>query len=61
MLACIHMAEMTGEPRWRIIFEDQAKRLLGDLMETADGPIWTQDLYGKQQQYLGPGMGSRGT
>lgn len=60
MLACIHMAEMTGEVRWRTIFEDQAKRLLDDLTETARSPIWTQDLYGKQQQYLGPVHGFAG-
>ena len=43
MLACIHMAEMTDEARWRTAFEAQAKRLLDDLKETAGAPIWTQD------------------
>ena len=30
MLAAIHMAEMTQEPRWRGLFEMQAARLLAD-------------------------------
>ena len=42
MLACVCMAEITGEARWRAIFEVQAERLLGDLQESADGPIWVQ-------------------
>jgi hypothetical protein len=35
MLACIHMAEITGEARWRAIFEVQAERLWR-LAESAD-------------------------
>ena len=45
MIACCHMAAMTAEPRWRALFAIQAARLLGDLEETDDGPLWTQDLY----------------
>ena len=60
MLACVHMAEMTGEPRWRALFEEQAARLLDELEETADGPMWTQDLYGRRQQWLGPVHGYAG-
>lgn len=60
MLACIHMAEMTGEPRWRALFAAQAVRLLDELEETADGPLWTQDLYGKHLRYLGPVHGYAG-
>jgi hypothetical protein len=37
MLACVHMSEMTGEPRWRALFEAQAARLLGELEETPEG------------------------
>jgi hypothetical protein len=44
MLAAIHMDELTGESRWRGLFERQAARLLGDLEETSQGPLWTQDL-----------------
>jgi hypothetical protein len=53
MLACIFMDEMTGEPRWRAIFEEQTERLLADLIEADDGPIWIQDLYGQQSKWLG--------
>ena len=60
MLACIHMAEMTGEPRWRALFAVQAERLLGDLEETTSGPLWMQDLYGRKAQYLGPVHGYAG-
>ena len=44
MLACVHMSEITGEPRWRALFEAQAARLLEELEETPEGPLWTQDL-----------------
>ena len=60
MLACVHMAEMTGEPRWKALFTAQATRLLGELEETAYGPLWTQDLYGRHLQYLGPVHGYAG-
>jgi hypothetical protein len=54
MIACCHMAAMTGEPRWRELFATRAARLLEDLEETDNGPLWTQDLYGRQLRYLGP-------
>lgn len=60
MLACIHMAEMTGEARWRSLFVTQANRLLDDLEEGDRGPLWTQDLYGRTVQYLGPVHGYAG-
>jgi hypothetical protein len=60
MLACIHMDGMTGEPRWRALFEVQAARLLGELQETENGPLWTQDLYGHHLQWLGPVHGYAG-
>jgi hypothetical protein len=60
MLACVHMAEMTNEERWKSMFAVQAARLLADLEETTEGPLWTQDLYGKQQRYLGPVHGFAG-
>ena len=44
MLGCVHMSEITGEPRWRALFEAQAARLLEELEETPEGPLWTQDL-----------------
>jgi hypothetical protein len=60
MLACIHMAEMTGDARWRSLFITQANRLLDDLEESERGPLWTQDLYGRTVQYLGPVHGYAG-
>jgi hypothetical protein len=60
MIACVHMAAMTGEPRWRDLFAIQAARLLDDLEETDDGPLWTQDLYGQLLRYLGPVHGYAG-
>jgi hypothetical protein len=48
------------DPRWRALFEAQAERLLAELRETAAGPVWIQDLYGRQQIYLGPVHGFAG-
>lgn len=60
MVAAIHMAEMTQEPRWRELFEVQAARLLADLEDTPQGPLWTQDLYGQRDRFLGPVHGFAG-
>lgn len=60
MLACVHMAGMAVEPRWQALFATQADRLLDGLEETADGPLWTQDLYGQHLRYLGPVHGYAG-
>jgi len=60
MLACVHMAEMTDEPRWRALFMTQAARLLGELRETDLGPLWIQDLYRTQYRWLGPVHGYAG-
>src|SRR5262252_4676694 len=60
MIACLHMAAMTAQPRWRALFAIQAARLLADLEETDDGPLWTQDLYGRRLRYLGPVHGYAG-
>jgi hypothetical protein len=60
MIACAHMATMTAEPRWRELFKIQAARLLNELEETDDGPLWTQDLYGRRLRYLGPVHGYAG-
>jgi hypothetical protein len=54
MLACIFMDMMAGEARWRSLFATQAVRLLEELEDTDLGPLWTQDLYGSRQCYLGP-------
>jgi hypothetical protein len=60
MLACLFMSEMTCEPRWRMLYEAQAERLLDELEETDDGPLWTQDLYGSRRRWLGPVHGFAG-
>jgi hypothetical protein len=60
MIACLSMSEMTSEARWRATFETQAERLLADLKETSDGPIWEQDLYGRHLKFLGPVHGYAG-
>jgi hypothetical protein len=60
MLACLSMAEMTGEPRWRSLYEVQAARLLSDLEDGAAGPMWEQDLYGRRTKFLGPVHGYAG-
>jgi hypothetical protein len=60
MLACVHMSEMTGDPRWCAVFEAQSARLLEELEETPEGPLWTQDLYGRRQCWLGPVHGYTG-
>jgi lantibiotic modifying enzyme len=60
MLACIHMSEMTSEPRWQQLFRVQAARLLDELEEADNGPLWTQDLYGSHLQWLGPVHGYAG-
>jgi hypothetical protein len=60
MLTCVHMSEMTGDPRWRALFEAQARHLLEALEETPEGPLWTQDLYGSRRRWLGPVHGYAG-
>lgn len=62
LLASLHMAEATGEPRWR----DQLERGLAILFDAMiyDEPLgawlWVQDMYGKQTRYLGAGHGFAG-
>jgi hypothetical protein len=60
MVACVHMAAMTGQARWRELFAIQAARLLDDLEDADAGALWTQDLYGRRLRYLGPVHGYAG-
>lgn len=60
LLAALHMDALTGEPRWRRLFEAQAARLIDALEDTPDGRLWTQDLYGQHRQWLGPVHGFAG-
>ncbi len=45
---------------WRGLLEAQAGRLLADLEDTPQGPLWTQDLYGQRDRWLGPVHGFAG-
>jgi hypothetical protein len=60
MVAAVHMGKMTEEERWRGLFEVQAARLLAELEDTPQGPLWTQDLYGARDRFLGPVHGFAG-
>lgn len=62
LLATLHMAEATGEPRWREQLE-RGLRILWDAMVFDEGLgawLWVQDMYGKQARYLGAGHGFAG-
>lgn len=59
LLASLHMAEATGEPRWRDQLE-RGLRILWDAMvfdAELGGWLWVQDMYGRQTRYLGAGHG----
>jgi hypothetical protein len=60
MGSAVHMGKMTEEERWRGLFEVQAARLLAELEDTPQGPLWTQDLYGAKDRFLGPVHGFAG-
>jgi hypothetical protein len=60
MLACVFAAEMTGEARWRELYLAQSRRLLDELEDTDQGPLWTQHLYGRTMKFLGPVHGYDG-
>jgi hypothetical protein len=60
MLACIHMRRLTDEPRFIELYRTQANRLLAALETDGEAPIWTQELYGRRQRYLGPVHGFAG-
>lgn len=53
MLACTFAHRITGEDRWRTLFQEQAQELLSDIAETEQGPLWSQQLYGQTSHYLG--------
>ena len=60
MLACVFAHELTGEDRWRTLFQAQAERMLADLADGPDGPIWTQVMYRQTSRFLGPVHGFAG-
>jgi len=59
LLASLHMAQATGEPRWREQLE-RGLRILRSAMVFDEGLgawLWVQDMYGKQRRFLGAGHG----
>jgi len=60
MLACLHMHGMTGEERFIALFREQARKLVGEIEERAEGGIWTQHLYGRHLRWLGAVHGFAG-
>ena len=51
------LIERTGEPRWAVAWRELAERLLASQGEHG---FWTQDLYGKVEELLGPAHGTAG-
>lgn len=60
VMAAIHMAEATGQDRWRELVRE-AVRIIVDEMEpdpnAAGAWVWVQDLYGRRRTMLGAGHG----
>lgn len=55
MLAAYFMFQWTQGTRWQEVFNAQATRLLQAWQPVEGaGYLWTIDLYGKEQQWLGP-------
>ncbi|HEY9749675.1 MAG TPA: LanC-like protein [Allocoleopsis sp.] len=55
MLAAYFMHQWTQESRWQEVFQSQAALLLREWQPVGEaGYLWTVDLYGTQQQWLGP-------
>jgi len=61
MLCTKFLHTWTSEDRWKELFLFQAERLLNE-WETVNGVgyLWTVDLYGQKQKYLGPIHGFAG-
>lgn len=62
LLATLHMAEASGEARWRDQLERGLRILLNEMVfdESLSAWLWVQDLYGKQRRFLGAGHGFAG-
>jgi hypothetical protein len=58
MLAAHTMLARTGAPEWEAAWLASAERLLVAWDETTN--LWTQDLYGKEWEFLGPAHGLSG-
>lgn len=59
LLASLHMAEASGQARWRDQLERGLRILLDAMVFDPDvgGWLWVQDMYGRQTRYLGAGHG----
>jgi hypothetical protein len=59
MLAALPLWRATGEARWRLLLQANIDQLwVTWLKDEASGLwLWTQDMYGRQTQYLGAGHG----
>lgn len=62
MLAAWHLWRATAQARWRALFLDNVESLWRTWQFDAQAGswLWTQDLYGRQVQYLGAGHGFAG-
>jgi hypothetical protein len=58
MLAAAAMHDLTGEARWLDLWRESAAWLRGE-WDPQTG-VWTQQLYGTAQQYIGPAHGFAG-
>ena len=62
LIATLHMAQATGEPRWREQLE-RGLRILWEAMvfdESLGAWLWVQDMYQRKTRYLGAGHGFAG-
>lgn len=57
MIAALTLWRASGEARWRDLWLASAEWLLSQWRDL----IWTQDLYGAREQYVGAGHGFAGT
>jgi lantibiotic modifying enzyme len=62
MHAALAMHERTGEARWADLFRDGARALAASFAHVPDAGcrLWTQDLYGRKERYIGAGHGFAG-
>ena len=62
MLAALNLYRRLGEPRWADLYRAGAAAVTGAFKrDEATGPeLWTQTLYGRRSQYLGPVHGFAG-
>jgi Lanthionine synthetase C-like protein len=60
LLAALHMFEMTSDARWQDVFQ-RGVDILWTQMQPAENAtdvwLWTQQMYGRQRQFLGGGHG----